>query len=108
MEDFGFRTYRLSESMSKNISSLPRLLEAFYMLSSSGSDQPNRCLFSQTNSLVRITMPSPGTNNLGHQQSLYQIQHHTQTCYKLLNSPAPSISHVSHMEHPYRHQTLCN
>lgn len=53
--------------MSKNISNLPHLLEAFYMLSGGDSDQPNRCLFSQTNGLIRITMPPPDINNLEHQ-----------------------------------------
>jgi len=109
MEDFGFCIYRLNESMSKNISSLPRLLETFYMLSGGDSDQPNRCLFSQTKSLIRITMPSPDTNNSEHQQSLYQIQHHTQTCHELSDSLAHSISHVGHRKHPaspHCHQTL--
>ena len=67
MEDFGFCIYRLSESMSTNISNLRHLLEAFYMLSGGDSDQPNRCSFSQTNSLIKITVPPPDINNLEHQ-----------------------------------------
>ena len=53
--------------MSKNISNLRHLLEAFYMLSGGDSDQPNKCSFSQTNSLIKITVPPPDINNLEHQ-----------------------------------------